>query len=474
MRRWLPAVAILLILLTAGAQCTTRPASADDATLSPPSITDMSPAPNSTISKATPVISARFVSDSPIDQSSVRLFIDGHDVTDFEETSINATGISYHVPAIEGQALGAGNHTVKVVASDISGNPTMREWQFTVDFNAASSAGGLKIDVGQILQYVILGALAFAAGFGLYIAYLKKTRKFTFRKYFARNPVQRKYLVVYLPLIAAFVFAVLAMLLVSEGAWSSPFAYEIVLVIAMFIAGGPYALNAQMERRKRNKYESAYAQFLFEMADAIRGGMDPAKAVVEYSKVHKGILKKPLKIASDGIMMGRPFEEVMQVMVKPMDSELIHRYASLIGEAAKVGGDISIVIHRAAKDMDDLIKIENERRRQLGFQATTMYISFAVLIIVVWQLISIYPSLGNINISLLGVTSPMQQSSIAESATRMSFVTLKHRFFQLILVSSVASGLLIGAFTEGKPKMGILHALIMVAAATAFFAIFIF
>ena len=139
-----------------------------------------------------------------------------------------------------------------------------------------------------------------------------------------------------------------------------------------------------------------------------------------------------------------------------------------------MGGDISVVIHRSAKDMDDMIRIEEERRRQISMQATTIYISFAVLIVIIYQLISIYPSLGHLNISIFGGGLLSSSQAAATSAPQMSFDTLKIRFFHLVLINSVGAGCLIGIFADGKLKFGLLHAMVMVAASTVFFALLVF
>jgi hypothetical protein len=68
----------------------------------------------------------------------------------------------------------------------------------------------------------------------------------------------------------------------------------------------------------------------------------------------------------------------------------------------------------------------------------------------------------------------LSTSSTAAVSTKMTFITLKRRFFHLALINSIGAGLLIGTFTEGKVKMGLIHALIMIAASTLIFMIMIF
>ncbi len=276
-----------------------------------------------------------------------------------------------------------------------------------------------------------------------------------------------------IPAVSAFFFMLLSLSFFEGAPGASPFITEYILVIGIFILLLPYALYVQSEKKKKVEYERSFSQFLYEMADAMRGGIDPSKAVIELSKTDTTILSKHLKIAANGLEMGRPFEEVIEAMVKPIDSRLIKRYASLIGESAKIGGEVSQVVHRAAKDMDDLIKIDLDRTNSLAIQGSTIYISFGVLMIVIYLLISIYPTLGSANLGNMfsNSGSGLNSASAATTTTRMSYITIKQRFLDLIMVTGLGSGLIIGVFTNGKLKYGLLHGLVMMLAGAVFLLI---
>jgi pilus assembly protein TadC len=327
---------------------------------------------------------------------------------------------------------------------------------------------------------VAIGVGLGLAGFAIVLIYLRRTRNFSLRKFIKKHPIPKRVLYIGIPAVTAFFFVLIALSYFEGGKDVSPFMTEYILVIGIFILLLPYSIYVQTEKKKKGEYERSFAQFLFEMADAMRGGIDPSRAIIEMSKNDTSILKKHLKIAANGLEMGRPFEEMIEAMVKPIDSRLIKRYASLIGESAKVGGEISQVVHRAAKDMDDLIKIEQDRTRSLSIQGTTIYISFGVLVVVIYLLISIYPSLGAADLGGLFGGAGGSLSSTSSSATSsstvaapMDFVTLKQRFLDLTLITGLGSGLIIGLFTNGKIKFGLIHGLGMMLAGMVFLIIMI-
>jgi flagellar protein FlaJ len=216
--------------------------------------------------------------------------------------------------------------------------------------------------------------------------------------------------------------------------------------------------------------ERAFSQLLFEMADAMRGGIDPAKAIVEISTTDTGVLKDRLRIAAKNIKAGRPFEEVMETLGASTKSDIVKRYTSLVTESAKVGGEVSIVLHRSAKDMDDIIRVRAEKRRQLSMQIFTIYLAFAVLAAILYMLIDLYPQLMKLDLSILFNFN--LNAAVAEQGSdlnRMGVVDLKRRFFHLILINSLGSGMLIGKLMDGKIKYGLIHSLILILATAVFF-----
>lgn len=439
-------------------------------------ITPTSPTPGSVEHGTQPNISATWTDAAgTVDPNLVIVDVDGLNVTGLQEMVITSQGFYYNVPSI--LKLSPGNATVSVYASDDAGNHAEYSWGFIVSTSAATGQSPISgFSLEGLVVDVAIGAAIVGGAFGGWILYLKWTRRFTFRKYFATHPINKEYLVLYVPLVIAFLVVLFGLFFVTTTPGLPLLAPEYVFIVGFVIAITAYALDARREKQRIRAYERAFAQFLFEMADAMRGGIDPAKAVIELSKTQRNILRTPLRVAADGIRVGRPFEVILRDMAAPMKSPLITRYAGLIADASTVGGETAAVIYRAAKDMDDFVKIEVERGRQLMMPVAVLYIAFGVLLAVLFALLYIAPTLGGLSLTFLGA-SPLSGGSgggsAATSAVSISATTLKQRFFDLMMVVSIGTGVIIGAFTEGKPKYGLLHSLALVAGtAVAFWIIF--
>ena len=459
------ALLVMLVVAPIATFASAHPASSTG----PITITPVSPTPGSQEPSRTPTIQASFTdTGGTINPGSVLLFVNRLNFTGYQDFAATSTGVSCPVPSI--LPLKDGLNNVTVTVSDASGNTATLTWNFTVNPNATGAAQPLfSIKVQTLLLYIGVSIAVAGLVFMGYIAYLKQTSRFAFRKYFATHPIQRSYLVLYVPCGLALLFLFFGVDYVTSTPGLPSEAFDLVFIIAIFIALTAYGIDSRRALARLRAYERAFAQFLFEMADAMRGGLDPAKALVEISKTQTNILQKQLRIAADGIRIGRSFDLVLRDLGKQIQSPLISRYADLIAEATTIGGETAIVIHRAAKDMDDFVKIEEERAAALTLPVAVIYISFAVLIAVLFALLYIAPSLGSLNIDFLTNAANPLKAQGASGVPTLTVSTLHERFFELTIINSLGTGAIIGAFTEGRVRYGILHGLALVAATTVLF-----
>jgi pilus assembly protein TadC len=434
-------------------------------------IKSVNPEDKSIVNTQIPTLSVEFFEGVEIDEKTMILEIEKLNMLDLEDPEqFTFDGYVFtYTPTEIWRFRNKQNYTINFYVEDVLGNKDEISWEINIDLSYKEQGAG--IDILAIIAYIFYAIILFTIGFILFIVYLKITRKFTFRKYFVQHPMQKNYLVIYLPITIAIFFTLTSIAYVTNTTEELPiYSFEYVLITGILVGIVPFATESQLERIRLQKYERAFAQLLFEMADAMRGGLDPAKAIIELSKTESGILKDQLKRAAEAIKIGRPFDEVIQIMVSKIKSELISRYAKLIADASKVGGDSSQVIYRAAKDMDDFIKVNMDRRRQLHIQIVTIYIGFIVLMIIIWLLLSMFPNLEGMDLSLLG-SADLEAAGTQTTYERMSPLVMRQRFLHAVLINCIGTGLVIGGFTEGKAKYGLSHSIMMLVVAIIFFTL---
>lgn len=432
-----------------------------------PVITPHEPAPGSTIHTDQPllVVGVTGPDGAPVPEDDLRLVIQGLGLVgpDDEGWRYDGTNLTFQVNVLFPLRDDARtNVTLRVVQGDAV--VAERTWNFTVDTTLPAPPS--RVQPIHIVLGVATLLVASAAGLGATLVWLNRTRGWTVRKFLARHPVQREALVLYTPIAAAVVGVLAALSLLYDGGRGVQFGTEFILVGGLLVATLPYAIDVKVLQGRVRANEAAFAQFLFEMSDALRGGIDPVKALKEAARTTAGTLKRPLRIASDQLRLGKPFEEVLQNLAKRLRSPLVGRYAALLGEASRAGGEIHGVVYRAARDLDDLVAIEAERARQLKGPLMTMYIAFGVLFMMVGTLVDFGPALGEVELSSLAGTG---DAGSTRDVPRMDQYVLEQRFFHLLLFSAIGSGLLVGSFTEGKLRHGMVHMAAMLVAAVVLY-----
>jgi hypothetical protein len=98
-----------------------------------PSVDEKRPTPNSLVGSQYPQIYARFSGGGSVDPTSVRLLVDGADVTD------SATVSSAYVAYTPASPLDGGSHEVEISGQSADGAPFDERWSFRVDTGMTSN-----------------------------------------------------------------------------------------------------------------------------------------------------------------------------------------------------------------------------------------------------------------------------------------------------------------------------------------------
>lgn len=243
-----------------------------------------------------------------------------------------------------------------------------------------------------------------------------------------------------------------------------------IIILAVLIAIVPYSVSSFIERMRLRRYEEEYSEFLFEISELLRSGIDPMKSLIEISKTgsagEKGIIKTPkahlkaltplVKGAASMLAIGYSFEHAMTKMAADTKSELIRKYAYLVVMATYTGGDVSNIIFRTSADMKTFLKIQKEKESDLRQYMVIFYASHLVLIITIYMLCDqLLPYMENIELGsgggvLFGGGGTMVGGGFEN-------IDITRYLFHLIMINAFAMGLAVGKITHGSIKQGLLH-----------------
>lgn len=243
-----------------------------------------------------------------------------------------------------------------------------------------------------------------------------------------------------------------------------------IIILAVLIAIVPYSVSSFIERMRLRRYEEEYSEFLFEISELLRSGIDPMKSLIEISKTgsagEKGIVKTPkahlkaltplVKGAASMLAIGYSFEHAMTKMAADTKSELIRKYAYLVVMATYTGGDVSNIIFKTSADMKTFLKIQKEKESDLKQYMVIFYASHLVLIITIYMLCDqLLPYMENIELGsgggvLFGGGGTMVGGGFEN-------IDITRYLFHLIMINAFAMGLAVGKITHGSIKQGLLH-----------------
>lgn len=241
----------------------------------------------------------------------------------------------------------------------------------------------------------------------------------------------------------------------KSGSWLSQVPIEYLAVGCTLIALTAYAADVTVQRRRMGKHEEDFANFLFELSELIRGGIDPIKSMISLSERDMGSITKKLRVAAQQTRLGFTFEQAMMNLGESLKSDLIKRYSELVVQASYSGGAVSSLIQRASLDMRTFLSIQKEKDSGLKQYIYILYFAQIILIaICVTMVIQFLPSLQQL--SVLGSTG-----GGFFGGSDLANVTVESDMLYLLLISGFLGGLVIGKVSEGQLKLGLKHSLVL-------------
>ncbi|OFV65500.1 MAG: type II secretion system F domain-containing protein [Candidatus Syntrophoarchaeum butanivorans] len=250
-----------------------------------------------------------------------------------------------------------------------------------------------------------------------------------------------------------------------------------ILIFAVLVAIMPYGIDSFLERKRRRRYEEEYSEFLFEVSELLRSGIDPIKALIEISrsefnldgrdlikvpKAHLKALTPLVQKAASLVAIGKSFEYAMERMAEDTGSDLVRKYAHLVVMATYIGGDVSGIILRASSDMKTYLRIQKEKESDLRQYVVILYFAHAILIAMIFMLITyLLPYIETVDLGGAGGIL-FGQSNAIQLGGGLQDLGLERYFFHLIVINASVIGLIIGKIVHGHVKHGLIHSSILI------------
>lgn len=226
------------------------------------------------------------------------------------------------------------------------------------------------------------------------------------------------------------------------------------VIVAFLIAVIPFSLDLFLTRRRIRRYEEDYSDFLFQMSEMMRGGIDPIKAVIELSKGDTGSITPHVRIATTRMSYGKSFEYSMKKMAESLKSKIIMRYTDLLIHASYTGGNVSEQVQKSSEDMKKFLALEREKEGGLKMYVLIMYMAQGLLLLLAGVFVyNLMPSMQNVNLGMF------IKGASGQSMSKTAIMTY---IFHIIMINAFFVGIISGKVSTGSVKNGLKHSVLLV------------
>lgn len=235
------------------------------------------------------------------------------------------------------------------------------------------------------------------------------------------------------------------------------------IVFGLLTSIGPIGFYNHIKAKRKRDVETQLPDFLREISSATSSGMTIFEAITSAAKGDYGRLTPELEQMSAQISWGISVHEALENFGKRINTPAVKRMAVTVNKALEIGGNTSAVFEAAAKEIDQIKLVEEQRRAEMSLYSIVIFISFFVFLTVILIINgTIFAEIFKVQAQLQDIPSDLQLGSASLEIAMVDKVMLKNTFFSFILVQSIGGGLLGGFMMDGKLSSGVRFAFVLI------------
>ncbi|MBS3117772.1 type II secretion system F family protein [Candidatus Woesearchaeota archaeon] len=260
----------------------------------------------------------------------------------------------------------------------------------------------------------------------------------------------------------ALVLLVLDVLFLRSTRW-----FIAIIIVSINIGWLQFWIDFFREQNRQKEIDTKFLEFVRNLVSTAKSGLSIPRAIIQASGEDYGALTPYVRKLSHQVEWGVPVEKALLTFAKDTRNAVISRSVSIVIEASKAGGDIENVLDSVTDSVMYVKKIKQERKSGTYSQIVQGYIVFFIFIAIMLVLqLWLFPQFSNLKGLGQGgseLAGSLGTGAIFGEGKRADIDSI---FFSLILVQGFFSGVMIGAFSEGSVKRGLLHSLVLMTLAT--------
>ena len=228
------------------------------------------------------------------------------------------------------------------------------------------------------------------------------------------------------------------------------------LVVAVSIILIQIVADIYKENKRQKEIEIQFLEFIRNLTESVKSGISIPRSIIHVSKKDFTVLNPFIQKLSNQIESGITTRRALQIFAADTGNLVIKRSVSIIVEAEQSGGDISDILTAVVDSVINVKKIKEERKSSAYSQIVQGYIVFYIFIAIMLTMqLWLFPKLVGLSSTLQGGLSGNVLGGAAGS------FNLDNVFFSMIMIQGFFAGSMIGKFSEGSIKNGLVHSLIL-------------
>ena len=235
-----------------------------------------------------------------------------------------------------------------------------------------------------------------------------------------------------------------------------------IFIVGASIVWMQFWVDFYKEMQRQRRIEEKFLDFVRNMKTGIKSGVSIPASIIQASQKDYSELDPYIKKLGNQIRLGIPIHTALLTFANDTKNLLIKRVVTIVIEAEESGGDIENVLETVTSSLVSVKKLKEEQKSSTFSQVVQGYIVFFVFIGIMLVLqLQLFPKLTELS---SGGAGSLAGSPLASMGVRVATdtVNLDRTFFILMIIQGLFAGIMIGKFSEGTIKGGLLHSLILV------------
>jgi flagellar protein FlaJ len=287
----------------------------------------------------------------------------------------------------------------------------------------------------------------------------KSDKKLNLKSYYKENKILVFVLVFTLVSLLVFYGLLFGLSDINVISLSNYYIFDIVF-ISLLIIVGPIGFYLSKVQKEKKEIEGRLSDFFTEMTNNISSGMTVFDGIKTAAKGNYGELTDKIEKMKAELSWRYSIYKVFDNFVERMKSGVIQRVFITINKGLKMGGDTEKVFKAATKEVDQVNRIDAQKKADMSVYTVVVLMSFFVFLAIIFILDR---SLFATFFQTSELSTEMTPDAVNKLLTigKIDSELFKNAMYSFVFVQGFGTGVLSGFMMDGNLSSGIRYSFIL-------------